>query len=414
MVRSPSVVFGTLAFLIVFGAFFLPIQLRKSADLVFSNDADDYNRAALSLSHSGFYSRDGATPLVEREPGYSVFLAFVYLLFGEGNRIAIYSVTALLYLLAVFLFTRQIARRTSPAQSTLTFLMLLFFPSVFLALSLIYRELFTLSLLLLFSALFLSYQADRQMLKVVLMGILLGAAVLTYIPFLFLPFVLAALLFFLRAPRRHVVFLLVIPLLFTTLWGLRNWSFTGEFELTAGQRVDGITYMRAQKAAHLAPHEYFTCFYEEYVLRDFHNPYCLTNPLLHELGANIQSSVTTLERARAEARSLLLQHPFGFLWGSFAEVLEFHFPFFDGNTLYNIAALLAYIFLYLGVLFGIRAVRDPQYALFWVLPLYAMLVFALTDATPRYHMPTLFCYIVFSARGYIHLVERLGMRASSS
>jgi 4-amino-4-deoxy-L-arabinose transferase-like glycosyltransferase len=385
----------------------LPVTLQHPPSLTFSNDAASYHAAATQLATSGFYSLDGITPYIEREPGYSIFLSLIYRLFGVGNRSAIFLVTASLYLFSVFLFTRELRHHLPPTSVTAVFLIALFFPSVFLSLSLVNREMVTLCLFLLLYSLLLSYRNERTTGKAWAIGLLLGTIVLTYLPFLFFPLIIGWILFLWKVPWRHVVLIVFLPFLFVSAWGMRNQSVSGEFSLTAGERFTGNMYMRAQKAANLQPLEHFSCLYREYLLRDFTNPFCMTNTILHGLGKDIREGRMTLEGARAESRSLLAGNVMGFIIGSVAEVLEFHFPFFDGNTIYNILALLSYILLYLGVLMSVPALWGRSHMLFLAPPLYAMLIFALTDATPRYHMPIIFCYVTLAVVGYSRVLPRL-------
>ena len=387
-----------LGFLLFLGVYFIPQQLKKPSDLVFSNDAYDYHHTAVHLARLGFYSLDGETPYLEREPGYSLFLALIYRVFGEGGRVAIYAVSGALYLLASLFFTRELRRKFPEGITVSVLATLLFFPSLFLALSLVYREVFTMALFLFFAGLFFWFEDSRKLWQALLMAFLLGFIVLTYIPFLFLPFVIGGLFIALGFPWKHAVLLVLIPMLFFGGWTMRNRLIEGGV-VAGNQRMSGNIYMRAQKSAYLTPSGHFTCLYKEYVLRGF-PPLCYMNSILHELGGRIERGEITLEESTRQSKKLLLLHPGGFFLGSIAEVLEHHFPFFDGSTRYNVIALIAYIFLYIGILCGLKEFWQRRFVLFLVLSAYAIVIFALTDATPRYHMPVLFCYIVLSVVGY--------------
>jgi hypothetical protein len=105
----------------------------------------------------------------------------------------------------------------------------------------------------------------------------------------------------------------------------------------------------------------------------------------------------------------ILAHPIAYLWFSVFEVLELHLPYVDGwGHLYNVLATIGSALLYIGVLAGIPTLwRDRRLWIFPVIMLYTTLVFMLTDATPRYLMPVIFCYSVLSAIGYDRLLSRL-------
>ncbi len=68
--------------------------------------------------------------------------------------------------------------------------------------------------------------------------------------------------------------------------------------------------------------------------------------------------------------------------------------------------------LYAGFFVGLRAFFRPENLLWATIIVYNTLVFILTDATPRYLVPVLFCYAVFSAIGYDRLLKRF-FRASA-
>lgn len=101
-----------------------------------------------------------------------------------------------------------------------------------------------------------------------------------------------------------------------------------------------------------------------------------------------------------------------YLWFSLFEIAELHFPYTNGwGRVYNVGAMLSTAFLYLGCLFGLRtAFRWPEFLLFAGIALYVTGLFILTDATPRYLVPIIFCYALLAGIGYDVLISRIWRR----
>src|SRR3989344_3618735 len=90
----------------------LSTRLIEPASVTFQSDAREYSLVAVHLLQDGMYSLDGITSTAEREPGYSFFLASVYGIFGIENRIAVYFMQGLLYLIASVFFAREFRKIT--------------------------------------------------------------------------------------------------------------------------------------------------------------------------------------------------------------------------------------------------------------------------------------------------------------
>ena len=91
---------GSIVFTLLW-AVLLPTRLVDPVTVTFQSDAREYSLGAVHLLQDGMYSLDGITSTAEREPGYSFFLASVYGIFGIENRIAVYFMQGLLYLIAI-------------------------------------------------------------------------------------------------------------------------------------------------------------------------------------------------------------------------------------------------------------------------------------------------------------------------
>lgn len=66
------------------------------------NDASQYNDIGWQLADKSSYSREGITPTIIRPPGYPVFLALVYSIFGHNTQVVIF-LQILISTLAVYL-----------------------------------------------------------------------------------------------------------------------------------------------------------------------------------------------------------------------------------------------------------------------------------------------------------------------
>jgi len=80
--------------------------LRIIPALIFNypviNDAVAYDDIGKNLASHFSYSRDGSTPSIERPPGYPVFLALLYFVFGHNVQVVIF-IQVLLSVLSVYL-----------------------------------------------------------------------------------------------------------------------------------------------------------------------------------------------------------------------------------------------------------------------------------------------------------------------
>jgi 4-amino-4-deoxy-L-arabinose transferase-like glycosyltransferase len=177
---------GTLLFSLL-GFVIFPYLIGVPYDSVFASDAIGYSTGAKNLLLHGFYTFDGFRPFMDREPMMSFFLVPLYFLFGIENATAFSIVQGIMLLLAAWFFCNAAAARIGSRAAGIAFLLLLTSGSVFHTVFSAYRECLALSLLLAFSGLFLSSARSGALSKAVLMGIVLGLAVLTYYPFLFFP-----------------------------------------------------------------------------------------------------------------------------------------------------------------------------------------------------------------------------------
>ena len=398
-------------FFVSLWVFLAPSRLSVPAADTFSHDPGDYNSAAVHLVTDGMYSTDGTHPFFEREPGYSVFLAAVYRIFGLENRLGIFLIQGILTLLAILLFTSELRRHVVRERIASTVLILFaLLPSVYHTVFSAYRENFALILVLFFAASFLRLQRRPSFSAAVLSGVLLGSLLLTYIPFLFFPIFLIPLAWVLPIPKRHLFAVILIPYVFILLWSGRNFLQGGGFRIAAPERTAIMIYVRGEQAEHIRGLEPFRCLWAEYVSRNWEgrSAQCSFNGVMHGLVDSGRLGMEAPETIAAGGKAKILQFFPYYLWFSVFEVLEFHLPYVNGwGFTYNALAALSMVVLYLGCLFALPAVLKREYVIFFLLIAYSTIIFSLTDATPRYLLPIIFCYAVIAAVGYDWMLSKV-------
>ena len=372
-----------------------------------SVDPFQYDALARSLATHGTFSLDGVTPFFEREPGYSVFLAFVYLVFGVGSYVAVFAVQAILHFLATVAFVRSVrpflARNTWIGLAAL----LLFSPPVFHALFALTRESLALSLCMFLTASLFSLRRSPSYARAALAGALLGVLLVVNVPFLLFPVGLAALLLWWRVPWTRVALCMAIAGAVLSPWVIRNERLRGMPCVTGCYREALQWHVRGEQAEHIGIGiEPAMCLWAEYVSRnwDDRSPYCSFNAVWHAkwpegfVGVPADISVTK------EGKSKILAHFQNYLWFSLFEVVELHLPYVNGwGRAYNVLAVLWTIVVYVGCVFSLRKLRSTEYLLFAAFMLYLTGIYSLTDATPRYLVPILHCYAFLAVLGYTGL-----------
>lgn len=373
-------------------------------DLAFGGDAYDYNRGAINMVTMGMYSLDGVSPTMEREPGQSTFLALIYLFFGIENYVAVFIVQGILFLIASLLFVREVERTFSSRVAAITLALLFIAPSIYHTIFSVYRENFALSQLLLFSALFFSFMRRKSLAKAVGLGILFGAVIFTYFPFIFFPLFLLILLVIERVEKKYMALIVCVPFLLVSLWCIRNYQIDGQFRFSGEFRSTAMWHARGEQAEHLRGFDAFECLWAEYISRDWSELPCdcSTNCLINTKWHN---RIPTGEEAAiaATAKQEILRNFPHYIVFSVFEVLELHLPYVNGwGFWYNVLTALSTVVFYSGCFLAIPVLRHRRYWFFLVFIFYATAVFSLTDATPRYLIPIIFCYAALGAVGYDH------------
>jgi len=400
----------------------LPGMLAMDPIISFGNDTSDYHGAAIHIAREGFYSMDGVQPMMGREPGYSMFLGALYFLFGESNRLAIYAAQAMLYLTGTLLFLRAFRSTYGERAACIALPMLLLLPPVFYLIFKIYREVVALSFFMLFAAAMLELIRQPSHSKAVSAGTALGAALLTYISFLFLPILLIPIGFFMKIRMQYLTIIVAIPIIMVTSWGMRNAAY-GDFRIMPLARAADVWTMRATQVTALSPLDPLRCIISRYFTHRFDAvpanlcrpegqfAYASWFPTCKDEPAGVRSCIR-------KARSEIFDHFPTFLWQSLFWIAEYHFPNVNGwGFVYNILTTVSETFVYIGCLAFFLTIRkhwQRSSLLFLTIVFYGTSIFALTQSLPRYRMPTLFCYITLSAIGYAAFFDRRKAMPSSS
>ena len=393
------VLFTTLAFL----------HLHAAEEVIRGSDALDYSMGGKHIAKMQFYSLDGETAFLEREPGMSMFVGVVYFLFGIENYLPVFLIQGVLFFVSVLFLVRTLSRFCDERCVTICLYLLLLMPSFFHAEISLLREGLTLSLCILFATYLLRFTHNPSWQSAWIAALLLGMIILTYTPFVLLPFFLVAFVLILKLPYRYLLVLFCIPFLFVALWSGRNFAHTGDFRFTGDLRSSWMWHVRGEQAEHIRGLEPFKCLWAEYISRDWsgRSDYCSYNAVVNRRWPTRRPLGIEADIARAGQHKILQNLPYH-LWFSVFEVLELHLPYVNGwGFSYNVLTSLMTLFVYVGCVPALPGVlKRREYAVFLLLILYATLAFSLTDATPRYHVPTFFAYIVLASQGYASLTSR--------
>lgn len=367
----------------------------------FDNDAAAYSAGAKNISERGIFSFDGIHPTAEREPGYSFFLAPIYLLFGQENLPAIGLIQAGLHLLAVLLFVRALRPILPPLAPAIACAFLLLSPAIFKIVMTPYRESIALSLFLIFTTLFLSFSQRQTWMKTVGMGCMLACLLLTYAPLMLFTILLVPLFFIQRLPKRFLLPILLIPLTAVSLWMGRNLSTQGRFEFIGPYHTASLLHTRALQVRTFTLSDPLRCLWNEYITRNLknQNPYCYVQ--------FVTGGEDAMRSTMRDSEGILLRALPMAAWVTLFGVLEFHLPYVGGwGHFYNIAEACVTLLLSIGVLLSLRHIWKPHFAIFLLAMLYNIAISATLLGLPRFRMVTFFTYAVLAAVGYAQMLSR--------
>lgn len=389
-------------------AVFVPVFGGVPYDFTFESDAKDYSRGAVNLLSQGFYSVDGENPFMEREPGMSLFLVPVFALFGVENVLALLIVQCLLFFICALFFGNEIREWYGARIAGLTFTLLLTSGSIIHSLFMGTREALSISLFLIATTLTLRALRRNRMIDWILIALPLSWLILTYFPILLLPLGIGVL-FFSQARYRSGIFIFLLVLSIPIIgWGMRNASYDGQFRIIGNQRTAVMWYVRGEQAERVHGLEPLRCLYAEYVSRDWtgRSDACSFNGLMHAKWPNGFDRTKDYSDVALAGQEKIRANILSYLNFSFFEILELHIPFVGGgfSTTFNVFVAATGLLLYIGFFLGLPLFfRSKKWI--WLVPIaYNVLVYTLTDATPRYLVPFLLFYALIAAFGYDRLL----------
>lgn len=388
----------------------LPSRLSPPPDMTFNNDAYSYHQLAVNLLQNGGYSMDGVTPSAEREPGYSLLLAVIYLCFGPGNRLAIFLIQAVMHFFATMIFLSYFQKFAPRAAVNISLFFLMASPAVYHSIFTVNRESVSLSFFMLAIGLLLAFVNSSRNATLVAAGVVFGVLIITYLPFFLLIFPLIIIVCFLKKISKYkVILFLVLSLLPLSIWIGRN-CLQNECSMGGCYRSALVWHVRAMQITYLKPLEPVGCLYHEYVTRRLSDMplACRFWDAASTLPFS-ENDTVSLAQAAAAGKKIILNNPLYHLWISLFWAAEYHFPAFNGwGLLYNFLELFFSVLIYAGLcLFFVRLKKNwqPEYWLLLMPVIYGTVLFSLLDVVPRYRIPILFCYFTLSSLGYSHFLS---------
>jgi len=390
-------------------------QLQMRPSQVFISDAADYHNGAAHLVNNGMYTIDGQHPFLEREPGQSIYLAAIYSVFGVGNRYAVFIIQMLAYFGVCLLFIKRLQHSTSDAAALSCLWFLLFLPSIYHILFSFNRELLTLSLFLVVTQAVFGLLKKPTWIDTIVCGAALGFLLITYSPFVYFPVAFIPLLFWYRIAWKYIAVITILMILPLLMWAVRNERITNEFCLTRCNSTVMVWYVRGEQAEHISGVEPFMCLWAEYVSRDWsqRSPYCSFNRVKNMRWPDgVRGTSQQMMRIGEAGKAKIKAHPLNYISFSLFDIIELHLPYLGWGRMYNILASIGQAILYAGIIAAaVKLIRKKiiwkkEYVLLALIMAYTTAVFIVTDATPRYLMPIIFCYCVFAAIGFEWMVRK--------
>lgn len=383
----------------------LPSRLSLPTSETFLDDANEYHSIAVQLVTHGMYSLDSYSFTNEREPGYSIFLALIYALFGIGNRAAIFIAQALIHAFAVFVFARA-AQWSYPRRAVnIASFFLLLSPAIFHMVFFVYRESLALSLFLLSFAGIVSWMHRQSTPKLLLTSLVAGFAVITYLPFLVVIF---AYFLFLLAHKKSAVIVVAFLLFLLPVgsWAMRNLAHESTRDCPMGGclRSTAALYMRGRQATDFTWQDPLRCLWVEFITRRLDVlPMACDFTVLKGVSLEKQH----LQSISYEAKTMILSNIPMYVWTSFLWGGKYHFPYVNGwGKMYNVAEAVMTLLVYGGIGLTVLFKKWRAHLLLWLPIILGTVLFALIDVEPRYRMPFFAAYTLLSGVGYSILIER--------
>lgn len=384
-------------------------------------DASEYSSYATHIVSGQGYTLDGKTVSIHREPGYPLFVALFYKMFGNKNVTAVFFMQAFLLGLIGLMSYLIFFKLNYPRIGFLAGTIISIFPMYgYYAGELLTEMLFTFLLMTIFYSIFLLLKTtgsyEKYLLSIII-GLLCGYATLVRVQFLFfLPFV--ALVFLLLRRYRFVfkemLLSLVIFLMVLSSWISYVYVQTGEIALTHG-REGAILYSRVARTelSYTDQIRYMTAW----LRRSIPGSDWEHDPILSKYGwtgtslayKKIATSVEAIAQIKKENIHTIVENPGHYIFGNAIELVKLlyleHVP---SSILGPVLRASLYTVLYVWFLFGLLHLIRPtpkqelkmmQLSLLSFIA-YNALTLSFLDTIPRYNIPYL---VFFMLVGFIGL-----------
>jgi len=210
----------------------------KYGAMTYNSDAGTYQQLAINLLKTGSFSNEGQLE-ISRTPGYPLFVASIYRIFGVNHFYAI--LIQILISACTIIMTYLIARKIVGVNAALTsvFLLIFDFSSLYISQIIFTETLFTFTLVMAVTAGLMIEWSDKKKRWAILLGLMLAISTLIrpIIYFLIFPVIIG----FAIAKwsswkwKNMVVILLLIMIPWSILiggWKLRNFYHFGTFEFS--------------------------------------------------------------------------------------------------------------------------------------------------------------------------------------
>ncbi|KNZ68718.1 hypothetical protein Tfer_2713 [Thermincola ferriacetica] len=228
------------------------------------SDMQDYDRRAVTLQEKGTFATNEKHGATYRPPGYVVFLALIYKVFGHNYHVVyiLQSLMSVSVLLAIYLFARRVFDQNTALMGLI--IAALYVPFIGYSGVLLTEILF----LTLFSYALYSFVRGTQENKVhwfVLSGVLFGLATLTRSISLLVPLILLGwycLRSYKEVLTKRLWFPSILMILFMALtimpWTIRNYMEQKEFVLV--DTISGLNLLTGNN-------DYATGYYTDEVMK---------------------------------------------------------------------------------------------------------------------------------------------------
>lgn len=455
MKYSERALFAAVLVFALMGAFLLGFINDRFALRDFSDDAGlmAYVHTASNLTHRlSFHSEDTLfEETIRRPPGYPIFIAFSFLIFGE-HLWSIWILHILLFLASITLLWRISARFLERRRALLP---PLFFAGWWGSLTQIFVVNVEIAAWFLFLCAFWSfmrYHEEKRLRFALGFGGAFAWFVLIKPVFLYaFPILIGFLIWqsrpFSKAFFRHVLAAVALFALFVGSWSFYSYRLLGTFQLASGgltitRRADDVLLSRVRLKQF-----FFASLTNDYVADrlfpgyaenpDPLNKETLTREKMYEqrLLPNKSNEALLQKEVMSQAQSLITQAPVKFILTSFPYFMRLNRPltlkggdvdhlFVGTHPSFSMAQKTAFILTFLGVWYFfvigtffaiIQRIRKEGFISKWTLPLafimYTNGIYALlSHAEARYLFPAIPFYFLFFSAFIVSLFKTKALR----